>query len=272
MPSSTKNLNLPRQYWYFAAPDRPIEVRLERQGGEPNVEGSLLIDVSCCHPPTTSFGGVRIVTPSMLRYDEAVRLDLRCVDPKLTLRIEAIVRTIRAAETPSSWLTGCVFAESLSVVALDQWVDAGWLTRRSHMRHSVLLSASAVWEGGRRTPEIELSDLGYGGFCVRSTTPAAIGSRIQLQVNERDCQVQLMGEVRWLTRNNDGYLVGCMFTGTNMSQTVNKIIDFYKSIIADEEAEFTDSASPPATTSGQATRPGWLTMSRWWSRDPQPQP
>jgi hypothetical protein len=164
-----------------------------------------------------------------------------------------------------------VFAEALRTGALDRWVDAGWLTRRSHQRLNVLLSASAVWEGGRRTPEIELSDLGYGGFCVRSATPAAIGSRVQLHVSERDCQVQLLGEVRWLTRTGDGYLVGCMFTGTNMSQTVNKIIDFYKSIIADEE----DNDSPAAALAAAADnagspRPGWLTMSRWWSRDAEP--
>jgi hypothetical protein len=262
MATTTTNLNLPRQFWYFAAPDRPIEAKVQRQGGDPNVDGALLVDISCCHPPTTSFGGVRIVTPAMLRYDELVSLDLRCIDPKLSLRIEAVVRTIRPADTPSSWLTGCVFAEPLANDALDCWVDAGWLTRRSHMRHSVLLSASAVWEGGRRTPEIELSDLGFGGFCVRSTTPAAIGSRVQLHVKERDCQVQLTGEVRWLTRTDDGYLVGCMFTGTNMSQTVNKIIDFYKSIIADEG----DPADTEPAMSGSG-RPGWLTMSRWWSRE-----
>ncbi|MEX2093872.1 MAG: PilZ domain-containing protein [Pirellulales bacterium] len=266
--STTTMSNLPRQFWYFAAPDRPIEVRLERRGDEPNVEGALLVDVSCCHPPTTSFGGVRILTPSMLRYDEPVGIDLRCVDPTLTLRVDAIVRTIRAGDSPATWLTGCVFAEALSVDGLDRWVDAGWLTRRSHARLSVLLSASAVWEGGRRTPEIELSDLGYGGFCVRSTTPATIGSRVQIQVKERDCQVQLLGEVRWLTRTNDGYLVGCMFTGTNMSQTVNKIIDFYKSIIADDE----DGDDVTAAACGaQPSRPGWLTMSRWWSRDADPQ-
>lgn len=266
--SSTMS-HLPRQFWYFAAEDRPIEVRLEREGDEPNVEGALLVDVSCCVPPTTSFGGVRIIAPSMLRYDEPVGLDLRCLDPKLSLRVDAIVRTIRTGDSPSTWLTGCVFAKELSAADLDEWVDAGWLTRRSHMRHTVLLSASAVWEGGRRTPEIEVSDLGYGGFCVRSTTPAAIGSRVQLQVKERDCQVQLIGEVRWLTRTDDGYLVGCMFAGTNMHQTVNRIIDFYKSIIDDEDAPA--DAIAAAVGDGQTPRPGWLTMSRWWSRDPNPQ-
>ena len=264
MSTTTPNAQLPRQFWYFAAPDRPIEVRIERRGDDPNVDGALLVDVSCCHPPTTSYGGVRIVAPSMLRYDETVSLDLRCVDGDLSLRIAAIVRTIRPAETPSSWLTGCVFAEALPIDALDAWVNAGWLTRRSHMRHSVLLSASAVWEGGRRTPEVELSDLGYGGFCVRSTTPAAIGSRVQLHVNERDCQVKLTGEVRWLTRTPEGYLVGCMFTGTNMSQTVNKIIDFYKSIIADDCGQ---ADAEPVAAAGATSRPGWLTMSRWWSRE-----
>lgn len=263
---------LPRQFWYFAAPDKPIGVRFDRQGDEPNVDGAVLVDVSCCDPPTTSFGGLRIVAPAMLRYDEPVAVDMYCSDASLTLRVDAIVRTIRGGDSPATWLTGCVFAQPIAIDALDRWVDAGWLTRRSHTRLSVLLSASAVWEGGRRTPEIELSDLGYGGFCIRSQSPAAIGSRVQLQVTERDCQVQLLGEVRWLTRTDSGYLVGCMFIGTNMSQTVNKIIDFYKSIIADEEDDHDSPARELAAAGGgpAPARPGWLTMSRWWARDADP--
>lgn len=226
-----------QQHWYFPIGKRPISVTVRRLNAASDAvaEGSLL-DISCSVPPMSSFGGIRMVSPAILRFEEEVEVSLygNTSDIEDYLQAKAVVRAIRPAEADSRWQIGCAFRHEVSLDRFETWVARGILSRRSHVRQPVILAASAVWEGRTRPTQVDLIDIGYGGFCLESAAPAQIGCRVHVAVQEKQCPLELKGEVRWTSNTNGKHQIGCMFTGRNMTQAVNKILDFYGSIVAEK--------------------------------------
>lgn len=245
-----------RTFWYFSVPDHPIAVSFQRAPSDPIISGGSLLDITCNDPSSGSYGGVRVISPVLFHFDEQVTLRILSDDAHLALTAQCVVRTIRPSDTSEHWVIGCIFKNFVDREIFDACVVTGTLSRRCQVRHPVLLSASAIWEGNSEATEVLLTDVGYGGFGFECPLAISRGAKVQLRISEPDCDVELAGEVRWCSNNEGAFLVGCMFNGRTTANAVNQVVDYYRSIVADPAS---DPNAKPKKKSG-----GILSVFKFW--------
>jgi hypothetical protein len=225
---------LAKPEWLFPVAGHRIGVVVEQDPASVTGSDGSLIDLSSCSPPSVTFGGARFTSSKPLAFHQRFHCRLKHEASLLDVSTPATVRTLRKAEDCEEWIIGCAFLCGLPLKAFETSFKMGVLTRRNHARYAVLLAATAVWEGGPAATEVEIVDMGAGGFSWNGSTCPRRGQKTLLRVEEPGFRLELAGEVRWSQKLSKGYSVGCSFITSDAAPKAEQAIRYYRSVVSDD--------------------------------------
>lgn len=178
----------------------PVAIQRPDEGEEPATGELMDITVS----------GARILSKVPLRFGEHFVLHLESESVGLSITISSEVQWIRGGSKEDEWIIGCLFESRLEPDLLEEYVDSGLMERRESDRRDISLPATVKLELTGDETEVDVSNIGIGGFCYTARTGGTIGARVRLTFDEVDAE-QIEGRIKWQSTNNGEYLVGCQW-------------------------------------------------------------
>jgi hypothetical protein len=203
--------DISRSRRYRVLPEQSVPVAIQRFEEEEPASGEL-IDISV--------SGARIRSKAPLRFGETLVLHLESKASGLSITISCEVQWIRASQ--GEWIVGCRFEHNLEGHLLEDYVERGLLERRETDRFEISLPASARFEISGQHAEVDMTNVGTGGFCFLSLSTGRIGSRVSVNL-DRSLNEAVEGRIMWHSLKDGMYLVGCQWVN-------RKGIDFAKQL------------------------------------------
>ena len=152
----------------------------------------------------------RILSQVPLRFGEKFILHLESESVGLSTGISCNVQWIRAGSGKDEWILGCLFESHLETDLLEEYVECGLLERRESDRSNISLPATIKLEVSGEETQVDVSNIGTGGFCYMARTGGTIGARVRLTIDEIDSR-EVEGRIKWESTNNGEHLVGCQW-------------------------------------------------------------
>jgi hypothetical protein len=188
---------------YRVVPGQVLPVAIERPDSDQPPLGGELSDITVC--------GARIHSEAPLRFGERFALHLESESVGLGIAVCCQTQWVRRGSSDDEWVIGCLFESRLELDSLEEYVDSGLLERRESDRRGISLPATIQFELSSEETDVELKNIGPGGFCFLSQTPGDIGSRILATIHESDAE-QVEGRIKWQSTNNGEYRIGCQWS------------------------------------------------------------
>jgi PilZ domain len=196
---TSSDLILRKRYRTAAAQVVPIAIQRFGKGQQP--ASGELVDISV--------SGARILSDTPLQFGEKLVLHLESKPIGLSVSIGCHVQWIRGGGE-DKWTVGCLFEYHLEKQVLEEYVEDGLLERRQSDRYNISLPASVKFEGvADEETEVDVFNVGTGGFCFHSPTAGKIGSRVRMSLDDADDEVE--GRIMWQFADDGDYLVGCQW-------------------------------------------------------------
>lgn len=198
---SSSDLILRKRYRTAAAQTVPIAI--QRFGDVQQPASGELVDISV--------SGARILSDAPLQFGEKLVLHLESKPTGLCVSIGCHVQWIRGGGSEDKWTVGCLFDYHLEKQILEEYVEDGLLERRQSDRYNISLPASVKFEGvADDETEVDVYNIGTGGFCFHSPTAGKIGSRVRMALDDAtDGEVE--GRIMWQFADDGDFLVGCQW-------------------------------------------------------------
>ena len=198
---ASSDLILRKRYRTSAAQTVPIAI--QRFANDQQSASGELVDISVT--------GARILSDTPLRFGEKLILHLESKPIGLSVSIGCQVQWIRGGSSEDKWTVGCLFEYHLENQILEEYVEDGLLERRQSDRYNISLPASVKFEGvADQTAEVDVYNIGTGGFCFQSPMGGSIGSRVRMNLDEANCG-EVEGRIMWQIADDSKYLVGCQW-------------------------------------------------------------
>ena len=187
---------------YRVVPGQVLPVAIERPDHEqPPVSGEL---------SNITVSGARILSQAPLRFGEKFILHLASESANISIAICCEVQWVRQVATGDEWIIGCLFESRLELDLLEEFVSSGLLERRESDRRDISLPATIEFELTGEQTEVDVNNIGPGGFCFLSRSAGTIGSRVRVTFREFDT-AQIEGRVKWQSTNDGEYRIGCQW-------------------------------------------------------------
>jgi PilZ domain len=198
---SSSDLILRKRYRIAAAQTVPIAIQRFGNGQKP--ASGELVDISVT--------GARIFSDTPLQFGEKLVLHLESKPIGLSVSIGCHVQWIRGGSSEDKWTVGCLFEYHLEKQVLEEYVDDGLLERRQSDRYTISLPASVRFEGvADEETDVDVYNIGSGGFCFHSPTAGRIGSRVRMTLDDAaDGEVE--GRIMWQFADDGQFLIGCQW-------------------------------------------------------------
>ncbi len=209
---SNDSTDISRPRRYRVLPEHEVPVAIQRFEDEEPASGEL-IDIS--------ISGARLRSKAPLRFGESLVLHLESKGADLSITISCEVQWIRGSQQ-DAWIVGCRFEHSLEGHLLEDYVEQGLLERRETDRFEISLPASVRFEISGQEAEVDITNVGTGGFCFLSLSTGRIGSRVSVNL-DRSGNEAVEGRIMWYSQKDGMYLVGCQWVN-------RKGIDFAKQL------------------------------------------
>lgn len=156
---------------YRVVAGQVLPVAIERSDSDqPPVSGELS-DIAVC--------GARILSQAPLRFGERFVLHLKSESAGLGIAVCCETQWVRRGTADDAWVIGCRFESRLELDLLEEYVDTGLLERRESDRRRISLSATVEFELTGEEAEVNVNNIGRGGFCFLSRTAGKVGSRVR---------------------------------------------------------------------------------------------
>jgi len=179
-----------------------VPVAIQRPDeGEQSASGEL-VDITV--------SGARIRSQVPMRFGEKFVLHLESESVGLSITISCEVQWIRPGRNDDEWIVGSLFDSHIEADLLEEYVDIGLLERRESDRSDISLPATIRFEVSGDEMEVDVSNIGTGGFCYAAPTGGTIGSRVRLTFHEIGSTV-VEGRIKWQSTKNGEHLVGCQW-------------------------------------------------------------
>lgn len=190
---------VPRQRYRIAA-GQTIPVAIQRPANDASAAGELI---------NVSSSGIRVLADAPLKFGEKVVLHIVDDEIELNATIPSEVRWIRNADGGHRWTAGCAFEEEFDCEILETWLDRGLLERRQTDRHRGVFPATVEITGAcDGEVDVDLTDIGMGGFSFRSPVAGTAGGRVRLSP-EGEQFGAADGRIMWRMEEDGEYLIGC---------------------------------------------------------------
>jgi hypothetical protein len=180
-----------------------VPVAIQRfANGQQRASGEL-VDISVL--------GARILSDTPLQFGEKLILhfESKSIDASISIRCQ--VQWIRSGKSEDNWTVGCLFEYHLEEKILEEFVNEGLLERRQSDRQYISLPASVKFEGVvDEKAEVDLYNIGTGGFCFQSLTAGTIGSLVRMTFDDT-AYGAVEGRIMWQSADDGEYLVGCQW-------------------------------------------------------------
>ena len=199
--TADSSADLVKRYRIAAGQSVPVAIQRFDNGLEP--ASGELVDISV--------SGARILSDSLLQFGEKLILHLEMNSIGVSISIKCQVRWIRGGSSGYKWTVGCLFEYHLEKGLLEEYVDDGLLERRQSDRYNISLPAYIEFEGGdHENSEVDLCNIGTGGFCFQSSITGTTGSRVLMTLDDTS-HGAVEGRIMWKSAVDDEYLVGCQW-------------------------------------------------------------
>jgi len=200
---------LPRAPRFKVADPCETVVTITRTGGaNDETFTAKLVDISQ--------HGTKLLVPINLRFEEALQLKLEVVGTELEYHGVASVRHIRSVESESPeevWAVGCAMAPPLSDQTFSYLATIAGRERRRFRRLPIAAEATIRRQAQAEGCAATLHNLSSGGFCCSSAMHYEVGERIQLTIDDTECEPRVIdAHVCWQVDGPDGSIVGCQFS------------------------------------------------------------
>lgn len=198
---SSSDFVLRKRYRIAAGQTVPVAIQRLAKGQQP--ASGELVDISVA--------GARILSDAPLQFGEKLILHMEPKPTGVSISIGCQVQWIRGDNSEDKWTVVCLFEYDLEKKLLEEYADDGLLERRQSDRHNTSLPASVKFEGvSGEKAEVDLYDIGMGGFCFQSLTAGTIGSRVRMTLDEA-AHGTVEGRIVWQSANDGEYLIGCQW-------------------------------------------------------------
>ena len=198
---SSSDLDLHKRYQIAAGETVPVAIQ-RFANGQQRASGEL-VDISVL--------GARILSDTPLQFGEKLILhfESKSIDASISIRCQ--VQWIRSGKSEDNWTVGCLFEYHLEEKILEEFVNEGLLERRQSDRQYISLPASVKFEGVvDEKAEVDLYNIGTGGFCFQSLTAGTIGSLVRMTFDDT-AYGTVEGRIMWQSADDGEYLVGCQW-------------------------------------------------------------
>ncbi len=188
---------------YRVAAGQTLPVSIERSANGQQLASGELVDISVA--------GARIVSDEPLQFGEKLVLHMEPKPIGLSISIGCQVQWIRGDDSEDKWTAVCLFEYHLEKNILEEYADDGLLERRQSDRQNISLPASAKFEGvSEEMAEVDLYDIGMGGFCFQSLIAGTVGSRVRMTLDDA-AYGTVEGRIVWQSADDGEYLIGCQW-------------------------------------------------------------
>ncbi len=205
---------VPRKRYRVAA-GQTLPVSIERPTNGQRPASGELVDIS--------MAGVRILSDEPLQTGEKLVLHMEPKSIGVITSIGCQVQWIRGDDSEDKWTAVCLFEYYLEKKILEEYVDNGLLERRQSDRHNISLAASVKFEGvSDEMAEVDLYNIGMGGFCFQSLIAGKVGSHVRVTLYD-SAYGMVEGRIVWQTANYGEHLIGCQWVN-------RKVISFAKKL------------------------------------------
>ena len=188
---------------YRTAAAQTVPIAIQRFANDQQSASGELVDISVT--------GARILSDTPLQFGEKLILHLESKPIGLSVSIGCHVQWIRGGSSEDKSTVGCLFEYHLENQILEEYVEEGLLERRQADRYNISLPASMKFEGiADKKSEVDVYNIGSGGFCFHSPTAERIGSRVRMTLDDAaDGEVE--GRIMWQFADDGDFLVGCQW-------------------------------------------------------------
>ena len=198
---SSSELDLHKRYQVAAGETVPVAIQ-RFAPGRPRASGEL-VDISVL--------GARILSDAPLHFGEKLILHFESKSIDASISIKCQVQWIRSGNSEDHWTMGCLFEYHLEENILEKFVNEGLLERRQSDRQYISLPISVKFEGvADEKMEVDLHNIGTGGFCFHSPNAGMIGSLVRITFDD-NAYGAVEGRIMWQSADDGEYLVGCQW-------------------------------------------------------------
>ncbi len=188
---------------YRVAASQTVPIAIQRFANGQQTASGELVDISVA--------GARILSDEPLQFGEKLVLHMEPKPIGVSISIGCQVQWIRGDDSEDKWTAVCLFEYYLEKKILEEYVDDGLLERRQSDRHNTSLPASVKFEGvSGENAEVDLYNIGMGGFCFQSLIAGTVGSHVRVTLYDA-AYGMVEGRIVWQSADDGEYLIGCQW-------------------------------------------------------------
>ena len=158
-----------------------------------------------------SRNGMKLQVPMCLPFGEKIQIRLVSNDDDLHYFGIGTARYVRSASV-DSWEVGCLVEPELRPDVIASIINETGKERRKHSRSRIDRDVFLQCEGTVEFVPAKIFDVSEGGFCIVVPESQDVNQRLMIHLDRsKGKKKPIIGQVRWQTKTDDGYRVGCTF-------------------------------------------------------------